>query len=260
MLYRKQGMPEEGELVLCTVTKIQYNSVFAALEEYDKKGMIHISEIAPGRIRNIHDYVREGKIVVCVVLRVDMERGHIDLSLRRVNESQKRNKLNQIKQEQKAEKIVEFAAKELKTDINQLYALITEKVFEKYSTLYSCFEDIVAKNITLEEIGIKKDIADVLTELILQRIKLPKVEIKGKLFISTYEENGIGIIKDIFKKVQDIGKEQLTINYLGGGTYSLGITAENYKDAEKLLEKILYSLKKDIEKSQGTFKFERSEK
>jgi len=50
MLYRREGFPDEGEIVLCTVTKINPNSVFVHVDDYDKGGMVHISEISPGRI------------------------------------------------------------------------------------------------------------------------------------------------------------------------------------------------------------------
>ena len=113
MLFKKQGFPEESELVLCTVTSVQYHSVIVDIEEYGRSGLIHISEVSPGRIRNIRDFVKEGKKVVCKVLRVKEEKGYIDLSLRRVNESEKRRKIESIKREQNAEKIVEIAALKL---------------------------------------------------------------------------------------------------------------------------------------------------
>ncbi|MBW2993050.1 S1 RNA-binding domain-containing protein, partial [Candidatus Woesearchaeota archaeon] len=75
MLYKKSGMPEENSLVLCTITKIYHNSVFASLDEFGKQGMIHISEISPGRIRNIRDFVKEGKKIVCKILRIDRAKG-----------------------------------------------------------------------------------------------------------------------------------------------------------------------------------------
>ena len=108
MLLKKQGFPEESELDLCTVTSVQYHSVFVDIDEYGKSGLIHISEVSPGRIRNIRDFVREGKKVVCKVLRINEEKGYIDLSLRRVNESEKRRKINEIKKEQTAEKVIEI--------------------------------------------------------------------------------------------------------------------------------------------------------
>ena len=61
MFYRRIDFPEEGELVICTVTKVQSHSVFVRLDEFDKGGMIHISEVSPGRIRNIRDFVRKIK-------------------------------------------------------------------------------------------------------------------------------------------------------------------------------------------------------
>ena len=121
MLIRKQDYPERSDLVICTVAKIQFNSIFVRLDEYEKKqGIIHISEISPGRIRNIRDYVKEGKVIACVVLRVNMERDLIELSLRRVTDGQRRNKINGMKQEQKAAKIIEFVAKSQEKDAKEL--------------------------------------------------------------------------------------------------------------------------------------------
>src|SRR3989344_5495422 len=118
MFYKKKDSPVESEIVLCTVKKVLPNSIFASLDEYiNKEGLIHISEIAPGRIRNIRDYVKEGKTIVCKVIRVNVERGHIDLSLRRVSTSAKSTKLNSIKQEERHEKLLETAAKSLGTDL-----------------------------------------------------------------------------------------------------------------------------------------------
>src|SRR3989338_11129087 len=121
MFYKKEGKPESGELVLCTVKKILYHSVFVSLDEYQNiEGMVHISEIAPGRIRNLRDYVKEGKRIVCKVLKIHKEKGHIDLSLRRVNQSQRIRKNTEYKQEIRAEKILENVAKELNTTLDDI--------------------------------------------------------------------------------------------------------------------------------------------
>ena len=140
MLYKKEGIPDEDELVLCTITNVQHHSVFANMDEYGKTGMIHISEVSPGRIRNLRDYVQVGKKVICKILRIDRVNGHIDLSLRRVNEGQRRRKNDEIKQEQKAEKIIEILAKQLKKDHHSLYEDVSSKVFEKYEYIFQCFK------------------------------------------------------------------------------------------------------------------------
>lgn len=254
MLYKKYGMPEENSLVLCTITKIYHNSVFANLDEFSKQGMIHISEISPGRIRNISDYVKEGKKVICKVLRIDKTKGHIDLSLRRVNEMQKRKKMDAIKQEQKSEKIIEFIAKKKNLDFKKLYKDISSRILEKYEYIHECFKDLAEDNLKLEEIGIKRIIAKELKEEIIKRIKPSEVEIKGVLSICSYEPDGIEAIKKALKKAQEFSKEMI-IKYTGSGKYSISIKAPDYKKAEEILEKSTNEAIAFMEKSKGTASF-----
>jgi len=83
---------------MCTVTKVFNQGAFMRLDEYGgEEGMVHVSEVASGWIKNIRDYVREGQKVVCKVLAVDPKRKHIDLSIRRVKDSERRWKVQQLK-------------------------------------------------------------------------------------------------------------------------------------------------------------------
>ncbi|MBA3064379.1 translation initiation factor IF-2 subunit alpha [Candidatus Woesearchaeota archaeon] len=257
MLLKKQGYPEESEIVLCTVTSVRYNSVFANLNEYDHSGMIHISEISPGRIRNINDYVKEGKVVICKVLRIYKERGYIDLSLRRVNEGQRRAKVNEIKKEQKAEKIIEFVAKKLKKDVKDIYKEISDKVFKRYDLLYPCFEDVSEKKINLEEIDIPKKLAEELKEVIKQKIKPVEVNIKGNIKLVSYASDGVEIIKDAIKRGMD---KNIKILYVGGGKYNIKVKASDYKAAEKILKDSTEAIIQYAEKNDVKASFEREEK
>jgi translation initiation factor 2 subunit 1 len=254
MLYRRKGFPEEDELVLCTVTKIFPHSVFCNLDEFGRTGVIHISEIAPGRIRNIRNYVRHGKKVICKVLRINKQKGHIDLSLRRVNEGQKRGKKNEIKQEILAEKIVEFIAKKKKQDVKKLYDIITRKVFEKYLTLYSCFEDVINNKVKLADLGIDKNLAKELEEIINQRITPPEVGIKGKFKIKLYDGRGIEIIKNVLKEGKSIS-EDIEIIYESAGNYNVVVKAKDYQEAENKLKKLTDKVINEIESEKGEAEF-----
>jgi translation initiation factor 2 subunit 1 len=258
MLYRKSGFPKEGELVLCTVTQILFNSVFVNLDEYDHKAMLHISEVSPGRIRNLRDFVKEGKVIVCVVLRIHTDRGLIDVSLRRVNEGQRRNKLNQIKQEQMAEKIVEVVAKELKMDNLKLYNEITEILFEKYATLFDAFQDIVVNNNSLSKLGIRPEVDKAITDIVKLRIKPQKVNLCAKLTLGCYDSDGVEVVKNVLLDALK-AKETVTIKYLGGGNYLLSFTSDDYKSGEKLLETITSQIEKNMKKHNGSFSYQRIE-
>ena len=69
---------EVGDIVLCTVDRIVGTLVFVTMQN-KSEGSIVISEIAPGRIRNLREYVVPKKRIVCKVLRILENR--IDLSL-----------------------------------------------------------------------------------------------------------------------------------------------------------------------------------
>ena len=108
----KKEYPEEGELIVGTVVKVQNFGAFVALDEYPRKeGFIHIAEIATGWVKRIRNHIKEKQKVVCKVMHIDRAKDHVDLSLKRVNEHQKRDKIQLWKNSQKAEKLLGWKPK-----------------------------------------------------------------------------------------------------------------------------------------------------
>ena len=257
MLNLKKGMPEEGDILICTVTKIHYHSVFTKLDEYEnKQGFIHISEISPGRIRNLADYVQEGKKIVCKVLKINTQRGNIDLSLRRVSNIQKRNKIEELKQEQKAEKILEFVASQNNTNAKELNAQIAPKLLAKYPSLHAAFEEVSFGELSLEDLGVSKELSEQITELIKQRIKPPVMQISGDVKMVSYEPNGVEITKKILLDALELSK-MVQIKYGGGGKYSVVATANDYKDAEHDLKIVLDFIEAEAKKVKSDYEYKR---
>lgn len=254
MLFSLKGFPEEGEFVLCTITSVQPNSVFVKLDEYSKGGMIHISEIAPGRIRNIRDYVKEGKKVVCMVLRINEEKGHIDLSLRRVNEGQKKKKVEQIKQIQKSEKIVEYVAQSHKISVKEYYEHIMKQADGQFPSLVELFNAVVNEDFDIK--SLKIDHGDELEEVIRQRIKPPSVLVEGELQVKCYDPDGIEVIKQGFA---DLDK-RITSRYLGAGRYYISVVAPDYKEAETIIDTSREEVIKVLEKKGATVSYKRLKK
>ncbi len=254
MLLKKEGFPEENELVLCTVTKVQFHSVFVNIDEYDKQGMIHIAEISPGRIRNIRDFVKEGKVLVCKVLRINKERGYIDLSLRRVSENQRRIKVNEIKQEQIAEKIVEFAANKFKLNVRDLYNKIYSKISSEYDLIYPFFENVSFGEDDIKRLGLDKDISKEIEDLTKQRIKPVEIKKEGVMEISTYDPEGLEIIKKNVVVPKEL-EENIKIKYLGGGRYRIEARSYDYKEAEDMMNKTVSIIESAMKKTKSEFSF-----
>jgi len=253
MLYKKKGLPEENELVTCTVKKILFHSIFATLEEYEKlDGMIHISEIAPGRIRNIRDYVREGKRVVCVVLKVNRENGHIDLSLRRVSMSLRNKKNEEFKQEMKAEKLLENIGFQLKVKLPEVYKKIGYKLVEKYDLLFPALVDIASNGESaIQDLKLDPNYSKLLLELVKERIKPPEFEMHEKLTLQTFSPNGIDDIKDVLKTSQDFAKKKeydFNLVYISAPLYRVEVKAGDKKTASDNLKKLVSTLLKEAKK------------
>ncbi len=238
MFYKKKGFPVINGVVMCTVKKVLNHCVFVNLDEYSKEGMVHISEISPGRIRNIRDYVVEGKKIACKVLRINQEKGHIDLSLRRVNLSQKKKKTNDFKQEVKAEKLLENVGKDLKLDLGKMYEEVGYKILEKYDNLTECFQEIVNDDFKLKELGVKEDIANKIEIIVKEKMKPPIVSIGGVFKVSTKESKGIEIIKKILNNLVSKG---LSVAYLSAPKYKVYLEDKDYKKAEKKLKEAIDS-------------------
>ena len=78
--------PEVGLVCVGTVVKIVDFGAFVSFEK-GKEGLVHISEIAEERVKNVKDYLVEGEEVDIKVIGID-DRGKIKLSMKAVNNGQ----------------------------------------------------------------------------------------------------------------------------------------------------------------------------
>src|SRR5512139_2765289 len=114
MSTERTALPEVGEFVVATVTRIAPYGAYVTLDEYNKvEGLVHISEVSSGWVRNIRDHIREGQKTVLRVLRVDPAKLHVDLTLRRVSGPERKEKLLQWKQDTRGRKFLNMAAERL---------------------------------------------------------------------------------------------------------------------------------------------------
>ncbi len=226
---------EEGDIILCTVEKIVGTVVFVRIED-DKEASIIMSEIAPGRIRNLRDYVVPKKKIVCKILRI--RNGNIDLSLRRVTLKEKKEVLERDKQEKSYKSILKSILKE-KTDS------IIEKIL-KQDKIFPFLEEAKQDSKKLEKITGKANAEKILEILNSQKTK--KVIIKKEFLFTSTEPNGLEIIKDILGHAKD-----LEIKYISAGNYSIKKESENAKTADNQIKEFLLKVEKTAKQKNMTF-------
>ena len=259
---RKPEWPEVGDLVIATIETVTDYGAYAKLDEYNKRGLLHVSEISSSWIRNIRDFVREGQKMVLKVLRVDTEKGHIDLSLRRVTKREKIEKIKSWKKDRKAEALLREVAEKVGLPNEEVYEKAGILIEEKYG-LYEGFEKVVKEGVeVLTKIGVPENLAKAFAEVAEERIHVKMVKVKGTLEIRCMKPNGVKIIKDSFlnaKKAEKTKDADVRFYVVAAPKYSVEVLAENYKRAEEVLQKVAQSVVSNVVKAggQGTFRREK---
>ena len=226
---------ESGDTVLCTVDRIVGTTVFVKIEG-NGEGSIVLSEIAPGRIRNLRDYVVPNKKIVCKVLRISGER--IELSLRRVTQKEQKEVKEQYKQEKSYEKI-------LRGILGEEADKIIKEIL-KNGMLYEFLEEAKINPAKLQEL-VGENAGEKILE-ILTKQKQKKAIIKKEIFLTTSEPNGMKIIKDILEKIKNA-----EIKYISAGRYSLKTESSDIKSADNKMKEIITRIEKESKKEGVVF-------
>ncbi|SFA54924.1 general stress protein 13 [Parageobacillus thermantarcticus] len=87
---------EVGSIVKGKVTGIQPYGVFVELDG-ETQGLVHISEISHGFVKNIKDYVNVGDEITVKVLSIDPQTKRASLSMKAVEERQGKMKKRHVK-------------------------------------------------------------------------------------------------------------------------------------------------------------------
>ncbi|MDY6776962.1 MAG: S1 RNA-binding domain-containing protein, partial [Candidatus Nanohaloarchaea archaeon] len=156
--------PEEGEFVVVTVEEIHEHSASVHIEGYDAEGLIHISEVSRSWVREIKQHLDQGEKTVAQVVEVEDD-GTLNLSLKRVNEKQKRETMDEWNREQKADKFLKKVADRTDEDIEDLYEKIAFPFQREYGTTFEGFEHAAMGDVDFEGMDVGEELAEAVTEV-----------------------------------------------------------------------------------------------
>jgi len=256
----KKEYPDEGELIVGTVTKVQNFGAFVTLDEYPgREGFIHIAEIATGWVKRIRNHIKEKQKVVCKVLNVDSAKDHVDLSLKRVNEHQRRDKIQEWKNSKKSKKLLEMVADQIGKSVQDCLKEFGNDLIKKYGTLYAAFEEAAYDIQTLTNDNFKGEWLKPFEEVAKQSITIPFVNIKGFVNVTSWLPDGVAHIREVLSEAETSEYEDVEINvkYIGAPQYMITVKAPDYKIAEDELKKAVDKIKVKIKNYNGECKFYR---
>ncbi|PSQ06924.1 translation initiation factor IF-2 subunit alpha [Halobacteriales archaeon QS_6_71_20] len=255
------GWPEKGELVVGEVDEIADFGVFVDLDEYEeKRGLCHVSEVASGWIKNIRDHVNVGDRVVAKVLDVDESSQQIDLSIKDVNDHQRSDKIQEWKNERKADNWMGIAFGE---DVDDgKYTAVAQALYAEFGSMYEGFE---AAAIHGEEALSDTDLSDGEVEAVVdtarENVSVPYVTVTGYVDLRSPGHDGVDDVREALTAAEGNGEVpdeiELDVSYVGSPEYRIRVRAPDYKTAETELETSAERAREAIEAVGGSGSFHR---
>lgn len=207
------------DVVMVNVRAIAEMGAYVYLLEYNSiEGMILLSELSRRRIRSINKLIRVGKTEPVVVIRVDKEKGYIDLSKRRVSAEDVEKCTERFAKAKAVNSILRHVADILKFETNEqleeLYQKTAWHFEEKYKSkaaAYDVFKQAVIDPSILDECGLEESTKEVLLNNIRRKLTSQAVKIRADIECACYEYEGIDAVKEALRAGLELSTEELPI-------------------------------------------------
>lgn len=250
--------PEVDEAVMVNVREIAEMGAYVNLLEYDNiEGMVLLSELSRRRIRSIQKLIRVGRNEVAVVLRVDKEKGYIDLSKRKVLAEDIVKCDERYNKSKAVHSILRHCAEKYSLALESLYQTIGWPLNRKYGHAYDAFKLSISDPSIFNDI--KPPSQEVLDELklyISRRLTPQPIKVRADIEVSCFGYEGIDAIKQALAAAEKLSTEHMKIKakLVAAPLYVLSVQALDKTQGILLLDKAIVEVTNAIESAKGTCK------
>ncbi|XP_055595291.1 eukaryotic translation initiation factor 2 subunit 1 [Uranotaenia lowii] len=267
--FYKQKYPEVEDVVMVNVLSIAEMGAYVHLLEYNNiEGMILLSELSRRRIRSINKLIRVGKTEPVVVIRVDKNKGYIDLSKRRVSPEDVEKCTERFAKAKAVNSILRHVADMMKFNDEQLEELYEKTAWhfeEKLKTkaaAYDVFKQCVSDPAMLDECGLEPEVKELLLSNIKRKLTSQAVKIRADIECACYGYEGIDAVKTALRAGLDMSTEELPIkiNLIAPPLYVMTTSTPEKADGLKALESAIVKIQETIENLGGVFKVQMAPK
>ncbi|GAA5913597.1 hypothetical protein JCM8208_003983 [Rhodotorula glutinis] len=213
MRYYEQRFPEVEDVVMVQVKQIQEMGAYVKLLEYDNiEGMILLSELSRRRIRSIQKLIRVGRNEVVVVMRVDKDKGYIDLSKRRVSPEDVIKCEERYNKSKTVHTIMRHVAERTNKDMDEVNSIVAWPLFKKYGHAYDAFKlSITEPDTVFAGLDIPEDVFAELRTNIAKRLTPQPVKVRADLEVTNFSYNGILTIQEALAAGESLSTDDIPI-------------------------------------------------
>ncbi len=240
-------LPEYGKIVSITVKRLTPYAAWCSIEGYpDVEGMIHVSEVAGKWVHDIRSFVKVGKKYVAKVVKIDYQKGFVNLSLKRVTKLDEREMMEGFRKEKRGGRMLEQAAKAAGKTLEEAQAEIVPALMQ-FGDVYTAFEEIKKSPEALE--GIPKKWAEALIKVAERNFADKEITIKAELFLTSFASDGVDKVKKVLADFAE--KTSAEVRYISAPKYMVEMKTKTPKLAEKKLVEGMEQAVKEITSLDG---------
>lgn len=205
--------PEADDVVMVLVKEIQDMGGYVHLLEYNNcQGMIMLSELSRRRIRSVNKLLKVGRQEVAAVVRVDKEKGYIDLSKRRVAPEDITKIEEKWNKSRTVHSIVRHVAETAGVDAIDLYQRWGWPLYRKYGHAYDGFRMAVNDpDAVLEGLDIRPREKEELLRNVRRRLTPQPIKLRSDIEVMCYQYDGIDAVKAALSAGEAAGTEECPI-------------------------------------------------
>ncbi|MFB6469884.1 MAG: translation initiation factor IF-2 subunit alpha [Vulcanisaeta sp. AZ3] len=259
----RRELPDMGELVIGTVYRVLEHGAYVLLDEYGGlEAYAPVNEIVQSWFHDIKDYLRPGQKTVFRVVRVDYRKKLVDVSLRKVKEEERKEKLARWKRTLRGVKLLELVAKKLGIPLDKALQDFGWKLEDYYGDFLTVFENVAKYGPDeLRKLGLNDNVIEIIAEVAKERIEIEPVEISGVIRLISIRPDGVKHIREVLMKAINQARkervESIKIYTIGPPRYRIDITGRDPKKLERVLNDIVNLVTTEIRKRGGEASFTR---
>lgn len=262
----KEKLPKVGEIVYVKVTQVNDTSATVQLLEYgNSEGIIPYTEVTKRRVRSMGKFIKVGKSEAAQVIRIDEQKGYIDLSKKQVIPAEGEECKARYSKASSVRSVVCHAAEMCKIPAETAMELIAYPLYSKepgkdaWAWLQELNETKDVERILGPIRSEYDEFIKVLLDTLANMMRRKVLNLSANVDMTCNGFDGVGTIRDVLLIAQNFGegkepKINISVMITGPPSYSLRVRTDMKEEGLSRLNGALEAMKAEMERREGQMK------
>ena len=262
----EEKFPEVDEVVMVQVKSIAEMGAYVQLLEYNNiEGMILLSELTRRRIRSVSKLIKVGRVEPVMVLRVDQEKGYIDLSKRRVSPEDVAACEEKYNKSKMVHSIMRHTSETTGASLPDLYEYMGWPLYKKYGHAFEAFKHMVSDpDKILSELtkpdasgamvpAVSDAVKDALIKDIRRRMTPQPLKIRADVELTCFAYDGVLRIQEAMRAAAAVSTEdcKVKVSLVASPLYVITTQTLDKDYGIKMVDAAVEAAQASITKSDG---------